>query len=125
MKSLDSKLTNPARHHLDKRAPDLCAAAPGSNPDDLLSTKQVAAWLGVSEQWVEIGRYRGYGPRYIRLAPRRVRYRREDVLTFLNSRVHACTSEYTKHTDGQTFRNQPPQLLSQTKAPAHTRKVRG
>ena len=74
-------------HHLDRRAERLLEEESDGQPDDLLSTAQLAAWLGVSRQWVEVGRSRNYGPPFIRLSPRRVRYRRRDVLDWLNSRT--------------------------------------
>lgn len=81
------------RHHLDRRALQLLALAnPAAPPtttkdDDLLSTKQVAAWLGVSEQWLELGRKKNYGPHYVRLGPRCIRYRRGDVIRWLKGRA--------------------------------------
>jgi predicted DNA-binding transcriptional regulator AlpA len=87
----------PRTHHLDKRAAGLLAAALGSgNMDDLLTTKQVAPWLNISTQWLEIGRVREYGPKYVRLSQRCVRYRRGDVLDWLAERTHSSTGEYTK-----------------------------
>jgi predicted DNA-binding transcriptional regulator AlpA len=83
----------PQRHHLDRRAEPLIAAGAGAD-DDLLSTRELATWLGVSEQWCEIARHRGYGPRYVRIGPRRIRYRRADVIIFLQERRHSATSEY-------------------------------
>ena len=106
---------NPKRLHLDRRADELLATpAPGANAlletpapaanglprsyaptdDDLLTTIEVARWLGVSTQWLEIGRCRGYGPIYVRTTPRRVRYRRADIVAFLRARRHASTAEY-------------------------------
>ena len=81
------------RHHLDRRAADIAAAGDGP-PDQLIDTKELASWLGVSRQWVEISRHRGWGPRFIRLGPRRIRYRRLDILAWLETRRHACTAEY-------------------------------
>ena len=70
----------PARHHLDRRTDEL-ARAVAAEPEDLLfSTRELAQMLGVSEQWVEIGRCRGYGPRFVVSGPRRIRHRRGDVL---------------------------------------------
>jgi predicted DNA-binding transcriptional regulator AlpA len=83
----------PRRFHLDKRAADIAAEGAG-DPDDLLNTAEVAGWLGVSTQFLEIGRTRGYGPKFVKLSPRRVRYRRSSVLEFLNQRTHAATAEY-------------------------------
>jgi hypothetical protein len=84
----------PRRLHLDKRAPKLISLAPGRGPDELLSTRQVADWLGVSTQWLEIGRHKGYGPRFVRLSPRKVRYRHDAVLSFLRERTFQSTSGY-------------------------------
>ena len=81
--------------HLDKRAGSIIEAG-GGDPDELLSTAEVAQWLGVSVPWLEIGRTQGYGPRFQRLSPRNIRYRRRDVLRFLDQRSHACTAEYER-----------------------------
>lgn len=80
-------------HHIDKRA-HLIANASKSGADDLLTTIEVAAWIGVSVQFLEIGRGKGYGPRFKKISPRCVRYLRSDVLDWLKSRTHACTAEY-------------------------------
>ncbi|HYU12570.1 MAG TPA: helix-turn-helix domain-containing protein [Stellaceae bacterium] len=85
----------PQRHHLDRRAADIAEQSAG-NADDLLSSSEVAEWLGVSTQWVEIARHRGFGPRWVRLSPRRVRYLRADVLAWLRERSHAATAEYAR-----------------------------
>jgi hypothetical protein len=52
-------------------------------PDELLTTKELARLLGVSVAWVEIGRCRGYGPEYVVLSPRRIRYSRKAITKFL------------------------------------------
>jgi hypothetical protein len=88
---------NPRHHHIDKRAVEV-AAQPVVIPDDLLSTTQVAGWLDVSPQFLETARHRGYGPKYLRLSPRRIRYRRQDVLNWLSERAHSRTSEYQGET---------------------------
>ncbi len=80
-------------HHLDRRAPDLIEASAGS-PEDLLKTREVAEWLRVSTQFVEVGRSRGFGPPFLRLGPTRIRYRRADVLGWLEERTHVHTREY-------------------------------
>ena len=89
-------------HHLDRRAPQLIRQGEGGNPEDLIDTKTLAAWLGVSVQWLEIGRCKGYGPPFVRCGPRSIRYRRRSVLDWLASRVHARTQEYmTTSRDGR------------------------
>jgi predicted DNA-binding transcriptional regulator AlpA len=81
-------------HHLDKRAAAIAGAAAGEDEDELLTTPQVAEWLGVSEPWLEIGRHKGFGPPFARIAPKIVRYRRGEVLAWLHERTHRCTQEY-------------------------------
>jgi predicted DNA-binding transcriptional regulator AlpA len=75
----------PSTHHLDRRAGKL-ADEPGDN-DDLLKTRELAAWLGVSEQWLEIGRVRNYGPPFIKIDPRMIRYPRGRVRRWLRTRA--------------------------------------
>jgi hypothetical protein len=81
------------RYHIDRRAPLLMATSEGG-ADDLLSTRQTADWLGVSTQWLEIGRSKGFGPSYVRVSPRRIRYRRDSVLRWLAEREYARTTDY-------------------------------
>jgi predicted DNA-binding transcriptional regulator AlpA len=83
----------PAKHHLDRRA-DALAERSAGNADDLLSTAALAIMLGVSPMWLEIGRSKGYGPAFVRISPRCVRYRRGDVIDWLKARTHASTAEY-------------------------------
>jgi len=83
----------PKSHHIDKRAAAIAAVDIGAD-DELLTTLAVANWLGVSAQWLEIGRHRGYGPRYNKISPRCIRYRRADVVEWLKARTFARTSEY-------------------------------
>jgi predicted DNA-binding transcriptional regulator AlpA len=79
----------PQPHCIDRRAEALAEDGHG-HPDDLLDTPTVAAWLTVSPEWLEIGRSKGYGPKFIKLNPKRVRYRRQDVLDWLISRTLAA-----------------------------------
>jgi predicted DNA-binding transcriptional regulator AlpA len=83
----------PRRHHIDRRASMLAEMGDGA-PDDLLPTRAVAEWLGVSIQFLEIGRHRGYGPKFVRIGPARIRYRRADILAWLEERTFASTSQY-------------------------------
>ena len=77
---------------IDRRAHKLINA--DFHPEERLSTKEVAAWLDVSPQFLEIGRTRGYGPKFEHLSDKLIRYRCGDVLAWLKERTHACTSEY-------------------------------
>ena len=85
----------PNRLHLDKRAGAIAAAVAAEGvDDDLLTTRELAAWLGVTPTWLEIGRYKDYGPDFVRLAPQVVRYKRDVVLAWLKAREFASTSQY-------------------------------
>jgi predicted DNA-binding transcriptional regulator AlpA len=87
----------PGSHHIDRRAGAVLADPISDGPDDeLLTTKQVSEWLGYSKQWLEIARTRGTGPRFHRMGPKRIVYRRGDVRAWLRRRSHQRTSEYTK-----------------------------
>jgi predicted DNA-binding transcriptional regulator AlpA len=79
--------------HIDKRAAQIVAAGAGDN-DELLTTKALAEWLGVSETWVEIARVRGNGPPYEKIAPRIVRYRVGKVKAWLDERSRTCTKDH-------------------------------
>jgi hypothetical protein len=91
----------PHKHHIDKRSLDLAAARAASvaSPSEfeiepLYSTAELAEALKVSVEFLESGRHRGYGPRYLKLSPHRIRYRRSDVIAWLEERSHQSTAEY-------------------------------
>lgn len=48
-------------------------------PEPLLTTKEVAAFVGLAEYTLIRYRMDGIGPNYIHLGPRIVRYRRSDI----------------------------------------------
>ncbi len=82
------------KHHLDRRAAEIAEKGRQGDPDELLTTKEMAAWLGVSTQWLEIGRAKGYGPPFVRVGPRHIRYGRGTGIRWLMDRTHRCTAEY-------------------------------
>ncbi|MES9868081.1 MAG: helix-turn-helix domain-containing protein [Sedimenticola sp.] len=55
------------------------------DPDALLTPKQAAEFLNVSEIFLIKSRYQGKGPVYLKISANRVRYRRRDLLTFQES----------------------------------------
>jgi hypothetical protein len=95
-KQIDSHAHTTGRHHIDRRATQIMALPEGQgNPDDILTTQQVADWLGCSVVWLEIGRHRGYGPKFMKFAANMVRYRRDAVRDWLESRGEfSSTDEY-------------------------------
>jgi predicted DNA-binding transcriptional regulator AlpA len=76
------------RFHLDRRAAGLITIGRAQfDEDQLISTKQWANWTGTSTQLWEIARWKGEGPKWIKISPRRVRYRVGDLLEWLESRT--------------------------------------
>jgi predicted DNA-binding transcriptional regulator AlpA len=85
----------PQRIHIDRRADKLAAEiAAGGDPDELLSDSQLSELTGLSVQWFQIARVRGFGPPFVRLSPRRVRTRRADYVAWLRARTHRSSAEY-------------------------------
>ncbi len=62
--------------------------------DQLFCTKSMAKLLGVSTQWLEIGRTKGYGPPFLKLTNRMIRYRASEVKAWLDTKMYNNTSEY-------------------------------
>jgi len=57
-----------------------------TTPDEFMTTQQVAVWLQVSEQSLIQDRFRDRGLPYVKLG-RRVRYRRQDVIDYLDANL--------------------------------------
>jgi len=93
----------PKSHHLDRRADRLIAASTGSG-DDLLTVQQLAEWLMLTVQTLEIYRVRGAGPKHVKLSPQVIRYKRSDVLKWLASRTRQSTEKKHK----RKVRQRPP-----------------
>jgi hypothetical protein len=81
------------RHHLDRRANRLADEGDKGNADELLTSQQVADWLGITEQWVKQGVPNDYGPPFVKPFPEVTRYKRRDVVRWLRgrARLHAST----------------------------------
>ena len=66
-----------------------------THQDDLLTSVETAALLGIKNNTLEIWRGRGHGPAFIKLgtSPQAaVRYRRAEVLRWIEQRIYASTS---------------------------------
>lgn len=59
--------------------------------DATLTTAQAAEMLGIKPGTLEIWRVYGKSPRYLKIGRRAVRYRKSDILEFMES----CTRENT------------------------------
>ena len=53
------------------------------NPADLLDEREVAAALNVALNTLRNWRWKGEGPRFVKIGKRAVRYRRSDVYAFI------------------------------------------
>jgi hypothetical protein len=90
-------LRRTGRLQIDRRAGQLAATVvPDADADHLMTTLQVANWLGVSTQWLEIMRMQAGGPPFLRLSPQMIRYRRDDVVKWLKERDFRFTSQYMR-----------------------------
>lgn len=70
-----------------------------TNREPLLSTEQAAAWLGVSPRFLTDRRYKGGGPRFIRLSAKVVKYDPSDLRAWLNGRAFGSTAEEPRRAD--------------------------
>ena len=67
-----------------------------TDEDILMTPPQTAQMTGLTERGLEGMRYKGGGPPFIRISARCVRYRRGDLLAWIESRRRNSTSD-----DGQ------------------------
>jgi hypothetical protein len=81
------------KFHLDRRAGSIADAGKGA-ADDLLTSCEMAVWFGVTEQWLILGRRRGYGPPVSQPFPEVIRYRRGDAIKWLRERARMAANEY-------------------------------
>lgn len=56
-----------------------------ANPADLLDETEAAKSLAVSVQTMRNWRWKGEGPRYVKVGKRAVRYRRADLTAFVEA----------------------------------------
>lgn len=59
----------------------------------LFTEEQAARMLQLTSKALQAWRYRGVGPLHIRISRRCIRYRREDLLAFIEARVRSSTSD--------------------------------
>jgi excisionase family DNA binding protein len=61
-------------------------------PDQLLTTKEAADFLSLSHKTLEYFRVAGGGPRFVKLAPKAVRYRKADLDAWVEASARTSTS---------------------------------
>ena len=59
----------------------------------LLTPPQAAEFLSLSPRWLELKRYHGDGPSFVRISARCIRYRRKDLEEWVGERVRNSTSD--------------------------------
>jgi hypothetical protein len=74
--------------------------AEGHHDDLLLTTPETAERLKVSTQWLEIGRHKGYGPPFVRMAPGVIRYRLGTLKEYLKEREFTHVAQYKSSKTG-------------------------
>lgn len=60
----------------------------------LLDEVDAAEFLGYTKRAMQNWRFRGGGPPFIRVSARSIRYRRSDLIEWINSKVTNNTSQY-------------------------------
>jgi hypothetical protein len=86
----------PARKyfHLDKRAELILKATADADADKLLTSKEAAREIGMSEVWLAKRRQNGDGPEYEVMSPRCIKYRRSKLRAWVEERSFTATSQY-------------------------------
>lgn len=62
-------------------------------PDELIAPSALAEEWGTTEANLAQQRYRGNGPRFIKITGRAVRYRRSDINAYLDAQTRQRTGE--------------------------------
>jgi len=68
-----------------------------TNQDDmtrLINEKAAAAFLGYSVRALQNWRYRGGGPKFVKISQRSVRYRRKELIQWAEENIVSSTAEY-------------------------------
>ena len=61
--------------------------------DELLTEQDAARFLKFKPRALQAWRQRGGGPHFVRISSRAVRYRRRDIVTWIESRIRSSTAD--------------------------------
>ncbi len=64
-----------------------------NNDKTLLTERDAADFLGVTSRCLQAWRYRGGGPKFVRISSRCIRYRQSDLREWTEARLRSDTSE--------------------------------
>jgi predicted DNA-binding transcriptional regulator AlpA len=106
------------RYHIDRRAEQIIAFHSNIADDQLLNTKQVAALLSVSEQFVEIARHKGEGPEWTALGPRCIRYQMGAIRQWLADRARMRAQMQAERRRATAHMNKPKAVAKRAKGGA-------
>lgn len=67
--------------------------------DCLIGEREAATFLGYSVRALQNWRVRGGGPKFVRISARSIRYRRRDLVDWIESRLVGSTSEVVEDAD--------------------------
>ncbi len=62
-------------------------------PERLLTPIQAADFLSLTPRWLELKRYQGDGPPFVRVSARCIRYRLSDIEDWVDCRIRTSTSD--------------------------------
>ena len=62
-------------------------------PERLLTPIQAADFLSLTPRWLELKRYHGDGPPFVRVSARCIRYRLSDIEDWVDCRIRTSTSD--------------------------------
>jgi predicted DNA-binding transcriptional regulator AlpA len=95
--SLRNRVSDPAPPKPAKQKMDIPVFGDmSSHPKEILTTKEAAALLGCSTQYLEIARVRGDGPPFAKIGSRLIRYKRSTLLDWATKREFKSTSDKGK-----------------------------
>jgi predicted DNA-binding transcriptional regulator AlpA len=92
-----SSTSSPPRLHLDRRSSAILERLAAAPADLLLTRADLAAWLGVSATSIKRWDRVGAGPPRVRVGMRRVRYRRDAVIRWLDERTEHAAADPGDH----------------------------
>jgi predicted DNA-binding transcriptional regulator AlpA len=76
-----------------RRAKMNTTAPATDDPDRLVDERQAAEFLAYSVRALQNWRVRGGGPRFVKVSGRSIRYRRRDLIDWIEARLRSNTSE--------------------------------
>jgi predicted DNA-binding transcriptional regulator AlpA len=58
-----------------------------------MTEQQAAAFISYTARFLQARRAKGTGPKFVRISSRSIRYRRKDLVTWIEQRIRTSTSD--------------------------------